>query len=163
MARHRYPASTLVGDYARAGLGLVCTGAPLMLGSINPWIAGAFGVLAVLFAAFGGSTALRQLRTVAVDQDAIALEGPLPRRLDWAALEALSLRYFAVKSGKGGWMQLVLRAGWRRIAIDSRIDGFAEIAALAAAAAQRRGIAFGEATLANLAALGIAAESGRAD
>jgi hypothetical protein len=52
----------------------------------------------------------------------------------------------------------VLRARWRRLALDSRIAGFETICAAAAAAAERRGLTLGEATLGNLAALGIAAD-----
>jgi hypothetical protein len=162
MTRHRYPTASLLGDYARAGLGLAVTGGPVVLVPVNAVVAGGLGTLALVFLLFAGGTALRQLRTVSVDEQGIAVDGPFALRLDWDRLEAVTLRYFATKRGAAGWMQLVLRAGWRRLALDSRIEGFEAIAARAAAAAARRGLVLGEATQANFTALGISVAGARA-
>ena len=156
MTRHRYPASALAADYARAALGLALTAAPLALVAMNPVLTGIFAALVALFLVFGASTLLHQLGPVELDERGIAITGPWRRRLDWAALERMSLRWFAARRDKrSGFMQLVLRGQGRRLSLDSRIDGFETIAAAAAAAAQQRRLALGETTLANVAALGI--------
>ena len=62
MSEHRYPMDALIGDYARAGAGLVLAGAPLALVPLNLYVEAALGALAALFGAFGGLTALRHLR-----------------------------------------------------------------------------------------------------
>ncbi len=162
MTRHRYPAGALAADYARAALGLVLTAPPLALVAMNPVLTGVFAALVALFAVFAAGTLLRQLGPVELDESGIAVAGPWPRRLDWTALERMSLRWFAARRDKrGGFMQLVLRGKGRRLALDSRIDGFEAIAAAAATAAQQRGLALGETTLANLAALGIMVDDDR--
>lgn len=156
MTRHRYPPSALLGDYARAALGLALTLLPLLLVAMPPVAAAIFALLALLFALFALSTLMRQLGTVAVDERGIEVEGGWRRRIDWQQLRRVRLRWFAARRDRrAGYMQLVLAGGGRRIAIDSRIADFDTIAAAAARAAEARGLALSEATRANLAALGI--------
>lgn len=52
MTRHRYPPSALLGDYARAALGLALTLLPLLLVAMPPVAAAIFALLALLFALF---------------------------------------------------------------------------------------------------------------
>ena len=156
MSEHRYPADALVGDYLRAGAGLLLVGAPLVLVPLNIYVEGALGGLAALFGAFGGLTALRQLRRIEVGEEGIAARGPFPVRLTWEALEGVTLRYFATRrDGARGWMELKLRGAGRRLLLDSRIDGFNDIAQRTARAAARRQLPLTPATAANFAALGI--------
>src|SRR5690348_15846914 len=96
MTRHRYPTSSLLGDYARAGMGLAVTAGPVALAPASLWVTGGFGALALMFALFAGATALRQVSAVAVDEHGITVDGPIPMRLEWRALDRLSLRYFAL-------------------------------------------------------------------
>ncbi|MGO8916149.1 MAG: hypothetical protein ACLQJR_09600 [Stellaceae bacterium] len=156
MTRHSYSRNALLADYTRAALGLALTVSPLLLVRMLPLVALVFAALAALFAVFAAATLARQLGTVSLDDTGIAVDGPWHRRIDWRALDRLRLRWYAPRRDRsGGFMQLVLSGGGRRIALDSRIDGFETIAAAASRAAEARGIALGEATLANLAALGI--------
>ena len=156
MSEHRYPVDALVGDYLRAGAGLLLVGAPLVLVPLNIYVEGALGGLAALFGAFGGLTALRQLRRIEVGEEGIAARGPFPVRLTWEALEGVTLRYFATRrDGARGWMELKLRGAGRRLLLDSRIDGFNDIAQRTARAAARRQLPLTPATAANFAALGI--------
>ena len=156
MTCHRYPASALFADYARAALGLGLTLPPLLLVRMAPPVAAIFAGLAVLFALFASNTLLRQLGPLHLDERGIAVAGFRPRRIDWAALQRLKLRWFAPRRDRqAGYMQLVLKGAGKRIALDSRIDDFAAIAAAAAQAAADRGLALDDSTIANLAALGI--------
>lgn len=158
MTRHVYPAAALLGDYARAIIGLVLCGTPLALLSLNPYVAAVFALLALLFLVFGIRTALRQLGPIEMNEAAIRSTGLFPRELDWAALDELKLAYYATRrDGKSGWMQLALRARGRKLQLDSRIEDFAEIVRRAVAAAGERRLKLSTATTANLAALGIAA------
>lgn len=160
MTRHRYPRTAILGDYARAALGLALTLPPLLLVAMLPWVRLLFAGLAALFAAFAAATLARQLGTIRLDETGIAVTGPWPRRIEWRALEALRLRWYAGRRDRSrGFLQLVLRGGGRRLALDSRVDGFEVIAAAAARAAAERGLALSEATQVNLAALGIVARS----
>ena len=52
MTRHRYPTGALASDYARAVVGLALAAAPLLLVSLNPYVAGLFALLAALFLIF---------------------------------------------------------------------------------------------------------------
>jgi hypothetical protein len=158
VTRHRYPTAALAGDYARASVGLALTVPPLILLQLNPAVATIFAGLVCLFAVFAGRTLLRQRAIIEMDETAIHSSGPLPVRLEWAALDELKLAYYATRrDGSAGWMQLALRAGRQRLRLDSRIEGFAAITARAAEAARRRHLVLNTATANNLASLGIAA------
>jgi len=135
---------------------MVLTGLPLVLTPLNIYVASVLGGLTALFGVFGLLTALRQLRRVELREDAIALLGPFPARVAWAALESVNLRYFATRrDGAKGWMELRLAGEGRRLMLDSRIDGFDRIARQAAVAAERRHLSLNPTTTTNFAALGI--------
>jgi hypothetical protein len=158
MSQHRYPPSALLGDYARALLGLALALPPLALLQLNPYVSALFAGLALLFLVFAWRTLLRQLQPVVVSDSAIACGGPFPVELRWAALDDLRLAYFATRrDGASGWMQLALRAGRRRLRLDSRIDGFTTVVERATRAAIARHLVLSTTTTANLTALGIAA------
>jgi hypothetical protein len=156
MTRHRYPRAVLVADYGRAALGLLLTLPPTLFARSAPIAAAIFAALALIFVLFALGTLRRQLVAVVVDEDGIAVSGGRSRRIAWDGLERLRLRWFAGRRNRAaGIMELALKGGGRRIAVDSRIDGFETIAAAAARAAARRHLALDDATVANLAALGI--------
>jgi hypothetical protein len=158
VSRHRYPVSALAGDYARAAAGLALAIPPLILLQLNPVVAAIFALLAALFAVFAWRTLLRQLGTIEMSETEICSTGLFPVCLHWDSLDEVKLGYYATRrDGSSGWMQLALRAGRRRLLLDSRIEGFAAIAARAAAVARQRDLALSPATANNLAALGIAA------
>jgi hypothetical protein len=160
MTRHRYPLSALLADYARAALGLAVTLPPLLLVGLSPAVVSIFSGLALLFALFAVSTLQRQVGTLTLDDSGIAIAGGWSRRIDWAALMRLRLRWFAARRDRrAGYMQLVLKGGGRRIAIDSRIEDFTAIAAAAAREAARRGLTLDDSTIANLAAIGVVESS----
>ena len=161
MSEHRYPTEALLGDYARAGAGLVLTAAPLVLVPLNLYVASVLGLLAALFAVFGALTLLRQLRRIELNDKAIEARGVFPVELPQDALETVSLRYFATRrDGQRGWMELKLRGAGRKLQLDSRIDGFRDIATWAARAASRRHLPMTPATATNFAALGIPLATG---
>ncbi|MGH7124864.1 MAG: hypothetical protein ACREFI_10865, partial [Stellaceae bacterium] len=81
MSEHRYPTDALLGDYVRAGAGLLLAGAPLVLVPLNFYVDSVLGGLAALFACFGGLTALRHARRIEVGEEGIAARGPFPVQL----------------------------------------------------------------------------------
>src|SRR5262245_55092849 len=116
-----YPSQSLLGDYARAGIGVALTAGPLLIvpsGSVAVWILGA---LALLFLSFAARTALRHATRIEFGEDRISLFGPGQASFPWEALAAVKLSYYATASDRqGGWMQLTLRgAGGGTIRIDS--------------------------------------------
>ena len=67
----------------------------------------------------------------------------------------MKLGYYApFRRRTGGWYQLILEGGDRRLRFDSTIDGFDHILGVALRAANARNLTFDPTTGANLAALG---------
>lgn len=156
MTRHVYPPSALLGDYARAAIGVVLSVLPLALVPLNPWVATVFALLTLLFLVFGLRTAIRQFGPVEMNETVIRSTGPFARELDWAALDEMKLAYYATRrDGSSGWMQLGLRAGRCKLRLDSRIEDFAAIVARALRAAGDRHLPLSAATKSNLTALGL--------
>ena len=161
---HRYSARSLAGDYARAGLGVALTGAPLLLvspGSSMIWV---LAPLAILFGAFGLRTAGRQATRVEMSDEGIRSTGPFGAAISWERLDVLRLRYYSSKRGRSrpadsdGWLQLVLGGDGRKLRIDSALSDFDAVLARASSEAKRRGLALDDATRHNLQALGLIAE-----
>jgi hypothetical protein len=116
-------------------------------------------VLGLLFAWFGVRTVLRHLSRVELSGNAIALCGPVSRRLAWDDLERMKLAYYAPRRSRDeGWMQLTLRGrDGCAIQLDSTLAGFDQILGQASRAARAKALSLDAATHANLAALGLRA------
>ncbi|MBL8839121.1 MAG: hypothetical protein JNL66_22900 [Alphaproteobacteria bacterium] len=161
MSELRYPARALLGDYLRAGLGLVLTLPPTLAvpaGSIAQYVLGA---LAILFASFAARTASRQTSRVTLEPARITLSALRRTSLEWADLRAAKLNYYSTRADRGeGWMQLTLKGSGSgtggTIRVDSNLDGFVEVARAAAAAAQANRVPLSETTRVNFTSLGIA-------
>jgi hypothetical protein len=161
VTRHRYPMGALASDYARAVVGLALAAAPLILVPLNPYVAALFALLAALFLLFGGRTLWRQLSPLVLTESGIASTGLAKVEIPWTGLDDVRLAYFATRrDGDGGWMQLALRAGRRRLRLDSRIEGFAVIVERAVRAAVTRHLSLSATTMANLAAIGLTVAPG---
>ena len=140
---YRYPIASLVPDGLRSLVGLAFTGIPLTTLPVAPWFGMVLSAGVVLFGVFGLLTGLRACTEVRVDEDGIETR-PGRGRLRWSNLQAVKLRYFAVRrererkrgqGGRKGWMQLVLNGDGRKVRIDSRLDGFDDVLRRVAAAA----------------------------
>jgi hypothetical protein len=161
VTQHRYPTGALASDYARAIIGLALAAAPLLLVPLNPYVAALLALLAALFVIFGGRTLSRQLSPLVMTETGIASTGLVAVEIPWTGLDDVRLAYFATRrDGDGGWMQLALRAGRRRLRLDSRIEGFAVIVERAVRAAVSRHLSLSATTRANLAALGLTVAAG---
>jgi hypothetical protein len=154
--RHSYPASAMAGDYLRAAAGLVPTGllfATVPIGAVPGAVLGTF---AVVFGIFGLRTALRLATRLEMTDTDLRTEGAVRRRIAWAELDRFKLAYYSTRRDRrSGWMQLQLGAGHSRVNLDSRIEGFDQLVRRAAKVAAARGLEVGDATAANLEALGI--------
>jgi hypothetical protein len=156
MTRHAYPSSAMTGDYLRAAAGFVPTAAILAIAPVGAVAAAILGGLAALFSLFGIRTALRHGTRIEMTETGLSASGPLGASIRWANLDSIKLAYYSTRRDRrDGWMQLELRAGWARIRLDSRIDGFPKLVERAARAAEMRGLELSAATMANLEALGI--------
>ena len=142
-ATYRYPIASLVPDGLRSLVGLAFTGIPLATLPVAPWFGMVLSAGVVLFGVFGLLTGLRACTEVRVDEDGIETR-PGRGRLRWSNLQAVKLRYFAVRrerervrgqGGRRGWMQFVLKGDGKTVRIDSRLDGFDEVLRRSAAAA----------------------------
>ena len=154
---HMYPVSSVLSDYLRSAAGVALTGGPVLFMDQLPAVSMVvLSGLASLFVSFAIQTAWRQHCDVETSNETIAVV-PKGTRLRWDALTEVRLAYYSTRrDAEHGWMQLTLREGPRQIRVDSRLDGFAEVARRSAGAAWRNGLALGPATVSNLSALGIA-------
>jgi hypothetical protein len=156
VTQHRYPIAALARDYASAVVGVALAAAPLILIPLNPYVAAGFALLLLLFLTFGLRTLQRQLSPLVMTESGIASTGLVAVEIPWTGLDDVRLAYFSTRrDGAGGWMQLALRAGRRRLRLDSRIEGFAAIVERAIRAAVLRHLTLSATTMANLAALGL--------
>lgn len=118
------------------------------------WILGAG---AALFLVYFSRTVVSSLSSIALEETGVRASGPLGALIRWEDLRSVRLHYYTTRSDRsGGWMQLNLHGTRRRIGIDSRLEGFAELAGAVAREARRLGVDLDEATRANFSALGIA-------
>ena len=160
MTAYRYPTRSVVADYLRAGVGLAFTGGPIVLSGTAPGVVLVLGGFALLFATFGLRTAARHMTRIELTDDGVHRLGPRPTTLRWRDLDTLSLRYYSTKRDRrDGWMQLKIAGGGRRLAIDSTLEGFADIVRLAVEAARANAVAADPATRANLGSMGIEFEA----
>jgi hypothetical protein len=155
----RYPVAALYADYLRVALGLALTAGPLLLLDLAGPVALLLGLVGLLFAWFGARTVIRHLSRVELSAHAIALSGPVSRRLVWTELERMKLAYYAPHRVRAdGWMQLTLRGrNGSAIRLDSTLAGFNEVLGAASRAATANSLSLDAATQANLAALGLGA------
>ncbi len=153
----RYPPEALLADYMRAAAGGLLCGLPLALLQVNRWVGVVLGAAFILFALFFLRTALRHMTRYRLGPDTFAADGPVGSVVEWARLERMTLAYYSTKRDRsGGWMQLALRStGERAVKIDSSLDGFYDIVARAAQAAEAREVELSRATRANLRSMGL--------
>lgn len=156
---HRYPTRTLLADYGRGAVGAGISGTFWALSPVALYSMVLFGGLTALFLLFVLRTALRHRMRIVSDADGIGVVGHA--RLPWRELEDMRLRYYAPRrsrnsKGHPGWMTLKLRAGGRKLALDSTLDGFDDITTRANQAAVANRLDLGEVTQTNLTALGLA-------
>jgi hypothetical protein len=161
MSEHRYPARSLMEDYARGAAGLVFLGVALV--PMHWALHLVFGLVAALLLSFGVRTFLRGRSRIVLDEDGMAIVGPISKRVAWTALDGLKLRYFSTRRDrKRGWMELTVRGAGAKLAVESQIDGFEEIVRAAAKAAVARGLTVDPSTEGNLAAMDVTVPRGQA-
>lgn len=153
----RYARGSLLGDYARSGIGLALTGVPLLAVEASLTMTVILGGLAALFAVFGVKTALRQRSQVILDERGVELRSVVSRRIDWAELTGFKLSYFATRRDRqAGWMQLTLAGPAGKMRLDSTLDQFGLVVERAVQAAVARGLTVSPSTRANLAFMNVA-------
>ncbi len=159
MSRHRYSGRVLAGDYLRAGSGLAITAGPVLLLEPATAVATVLSALSLLFGAFALRTGLRHLTVIELTADGIVSQGPISCHIPWRGVTRLQLDYFSTRrEAQRGWMQLKISSRYRRIRIDSTIDGFEQLAAAVASTAREYAIPMTDTAVANFGALGIAVD-----
>jgi hypothetical protein len=155
MSIHRYLPQKLLPDYLRGAAGLAtCAGLCALAPNVTAVLV-IFGALALLFGLFMLQTVQKQMLMLEMTEDRIGKGSGSASAKAWGELQALRLRYYALRRNKpGGWMALRLDFPGQRIGIDSNIEGFDEIVARAARAARDRRLELDDTTRANLAAIG---------
>ncbi len=159
----RYSARSLVGDYLRAGVGVVVGLSVLVSASGSVLVVVIFGSLTALFGGFAYRTLRRHLLRVAVTTEAICGSGLGTQELPWDKVSMLKLRYYGTRrqrnrEDRGGFMQLTLKGAGVSLTLESSIEGFEYIAWCAAKAARESGIGLDPISAGNLLELGIDAE-----
>ena len=143
----RYPRRSVAADVAAGASGIAICALPLAAGAPPGWLGALLAGGLALFAAFTVESCARLRRRYRVDAGTA---------IRWDDLDALELRYYCTRrDGRGGWLQLRLRAGGQALRVDSRLQDFEQVLERALAAAVRRDVALPAATVANLHALGV--------
>jgi hypothetical protein len=161
MSGHRYAEAALRGDYARAGVGFMLSGAAFWASQGSGFTAWLFGTAAAIFLLFGLRTVLRHVTNYELTDDRLTRSyhlalGRTQRVLEWKSLKKLSLRFFPARRDRSqGWMELTLVGGGTRMRLDSTLGDFGAVVRAAVHAARLRRLALSDATRSNLAALGI--------
>ncbi|MDF1793476.1 MAG: hypothetical protein P1U88_16290 [Thalassobaculaceae bacterium] len=156
MTQHRYQRGAIVGDLVRGGIGFTVTGLPLVVTPLATTMTVIFGGLATLFGVYVARTWMRSSQTIEIDGDGIRRTGPLAIDIPWEDLAAMDVRYFSTRRDKaGGWMELKINGGGRKLAVESSIDDFETVVRRCMLVAQRNDLELSEATQDNLRALGI--------
>ena len=156
MTAYRYGKDGLVADYLRAGGGFGLMALLVFGSSAGPVLRVFLAMLAVVFAVYGLRTWQRQYTAVIADEDGISTAGLIRASLAWDDLGAMKLNYYSTKREKGGgWMQLILGGAGKRLKIESTLEGFDQVVALAARQAGARRLELSPTTLENLHTLGV--------
>jgi hypothetical protein len=156
MPVYRYPAGAIAADYVRGLGGIALTGGPLWLLAPSGGFAWVLAACMVLFLVYFARAVVRHLTRIELSETGITARGPFGGAVPWDELRSMKLSYYTTRSDRsGGWMQLDLSAGVGSVSVDSRLDGFADIAGVAAQQALRRAYRLDETTLLNLKTLGI--------
>jgi hypothetical protein len=160
MTCYAYPTSAMYGDYLRAAAGFVPTAAILTAMPVGVVAATVLSGFGAIFAVFGVRTLVRHGTRFDLTESALRASGLGRTSIAWAELDRMTLAYYSTRRDRrDGWMQLELRSGRKKVRLDSRIEGFAELVGKSAGAAKSRGLTLNAATLANLAALGVSLHS----
>lgn len=156
----RYPRHAILADYARSSVGAALVG----FVATNPMplvLAGIFTALSVPFLAYGARTVVRHVSTYRLDDGGLTVAGPRPKRLDWAALRGLRLRYYAIgRNRQNGWMELTLITARHRLKFESKLDGFDDLLAHVATIARTADLALDPMTVENLIARDLMPDDG---
>ncbi len=156
MTTHRYPPGRLASDFGRTAFGLAVSLGPLLAVDLPPIATAIFAALAVLFGAYGFQAWRRLQSRYELSEDAIEA-APSGVKVAWRDLSRVSLAYFSVRRDRrDGWMELRLEAGASKLRVDSRLDGFDEIARRSAVAARGKALALDASTVQNFESLGVA-------
>jgi hypothetical protein len=157
MNGYRYPLRRIVADYLLGGAGTAMSLGVVVLAHSVVYILVICGGLTAVFLLFTIRTAFRHRLRIAADAVGLTVMGGPVRQLKWQELDHLTLRYYSTRrSRKDGWMTLKLAAKGRALSLDSHLEGFEEIARLAAEAARARRLDLDSATRSNFAAMNIA-------
>ena len=158
---HRYHRGDLLRDGLRAVAGLALCAWPAAVTSPGPVWASILGAFALMFAVYGLRAVLRSVSRICLDDVGIWAKGPFPTAIRWDELASMKLGYYSTRrEGRGGWMQLRLAGGGKRLRIDSSLEGFGDIVVRAARNARENGIEMAPTTEENLRSLGRLAPTG---
>ena len=157
----RYDRRALLADGTRGGLGLAATGMPSLFIQPLPVVEVVLLGCAAIFGVYLGRTVMRHRTAIRVDAGGVAESGFVNRRLAWAGLRSMKLRYYSTKRNReGGWLVLTLggtREGTQKptkIIVESTLYDFNALLGAAAEIAATHTIDMDETSVHNFAAAG---------
>lgn len=152
---YRYPPGAIYRDYLRGGIGVTLFLLPVAVFELPEVSIYICLIFSILFIFHLGQTVVRQRTCIDMDDQVIRNRGNATG-FAWRDLNTFVLRYFSVRRDReAGWLEIRLGSERQRLRLDSRIEGFNEIAERAARAAADNQLRLDSATISNLKALGI--------
>ena len=162
MTQHCYPPSAMVSDSLVSGAGLALSLPPLVMFELPAVTVGILGVMSLAFAVHGLGVVRRRRTRVETDEDGLWFSPP-HRRIAWDEITRFRLAWFSTRrDGARGWMELKVESRNATLRVDSRLDRFPDLVGHVWRAVARQGMEPDPTTRANLDALGVAGEPGRA-
>ena len=152
-SEHRYPVHVAYFAALRAMAGIAGSAALwLLAGGLTVAVISAAGI--TVFVAYGVIAAGRAREVLTVSDAGISVQGWRRREISFAEIKALRLAYYSTRrDGEKGWMELIVKAGDRRLVVESEIGEFDRIAAACFDHAARNGVALSPVSERNFAVL----------
>ena len=127
-----YPASYFWKGYARAGAGVLFSGAIWLLLPSSVYVSIGCSIFLLVFVVFALQVVLRHTSVVELGRDTIVVRGPRTITVSWSELRSIDLSYFSTRrDGESGWMQLKLESVAGTVRIDSDLEMFADVVNIA--------------------------------
>jgi len=142
---------SLLMDGLRSVFGLAVSFGPLAILDVAWPLAILLLAMGMVFILFTARLIEQLCSSIELTEEGICLSGTRRQTLQWPEITSLKLAHYGVpRRSSPGWYQLSIRSNGGVLKVDSTIEKFGDIVAMAAKAAADRSLALDPATIENL-------------